>query len=177
MIEAKPLEIAGARLARRIIDPISIPKLDVSKTTSPAEIPNMPLRAKYADKIRHKTFAIWKVTHAAALKRPFIRSSLKPASCTVAKESFIRPTARRSNPWARVTVRRVVISLTRDDIFSIWLRKSSLYSFKDLRRRIIVIEAIGATTMKKIKKFGTRIDVTTIAPIKPLRAANPPSDI
>ena len=69
--------------------------------------------------MRQKTFAIWNVTQAAALKRPLIRSSFNPASCTDAKESFIRRTALRSKPCALVTVNSVVISLTRDDIFSI----------------------------------------------------------
>ena len=41
----------------------------------------------------------------------------------------------------------------------------------------MVIEAIGATNMKKIKKLGTLMAVTTMAPANPFNAAKPPSDI
>ena len=169
--------MAGAKLASKITEPISIPKYEVRRTTSPAEIPYMLFMAKYAERIRQRTFAIWNVTQAAALNFPLILSSLKPAALTDENESLIAPSALDSRPCALVTGKRVVISFTLDDILSISLRKSSLKSLRERRIRIIAIDAIGATNRKKIRKLGTRKAVIITAPIKLLIAANPPSDM
>lgn len=89
----------------------------------------------------------------------------------------MRRSALPSRPWARVTGRSRVISVTREDRVSTSWRKCSLWVRSRARRRATSSEAAGTTTRKTGRNSGVRTAMMTRPPVSTVKAPSPVSAV